>query len=183
MTQLEQIKAEIERRMLEDYNSGDNEIDEVAQGVCAGILSFIESLEKEQDVDLDDEIDNFLYPKGFIRKYDGVHTPGVCWRDWKGKKYVNRNVTPDDMRKYAHYFYDLGLNAKDSAPKIKGWVARDKDGELSFFSEHPIRFEDCGTKWCVPGACIVCHLGFNESFSDLKWEDEPIEVELTINRV
>ena len=78
---------------------------------------------------------------------------------------------------------DKLLMEQGSFPKIKGWVARDKDGELSFFSVHPMRFEDYATKWCVPGACIVCHLGFNESFPDLKWEDEPIEVELIIHRV
>ena len=47
MTQIEKIKAEIERRMLEDYNSSDMLNDEIAQGVCAGILTFINSLQGE----------------------------------------------------------------------------------------------------------------------------------------
>ena len=41
---LEAVKAEIERRMFHDYNSGDEEMDAVAQGVCAGILSYINPL-------------------------------------------------------------------------------------------------------------------------------------------
>lgn len=55
MTQIEIIKAEIERRMLEDYNSSDTLNDEIAQGVCAGILTFINSLSQEpvsEDLDL-----------------------------------------------------------------------------------------------------------------------------------
>lgn len=47
MTNTELIRQEVERRLLEDYNSGDTEIDEVAQGVCAALLYFIDSLPKE----------------------------------------------------------------------------------------------------------------------------------------
>ena len=40
---LEDIKKEVTRRMLEDYNDDDDsEINEIAQGVCAGIIYFIE---------------------------------------------------------------------------------------------------------------------------------------------
>lgn len=48
MIQVEKIKAEIKRRMLEDYNSSDAQKDEIAQGVCAGILTFINSLHQEE---------------------------------------------------------------------------------------------------------------------------------------
>ncbi len=58
MTQVEKIKAEVERRMLEDYNSSDAQKDEIAQGVCAGILTFINSLQGEsmsEDLELASE--------------------------------------------------------------------------------------------------------------------------------
>ena len=54
----EKLKAEIERRIYEDYNSGDSELDEVAQGVCASLLTFIDFLQQEQpEVDLQKEIE------------------------------------------------------------------------------------------------------------------------------
>lgn len=111
MTQLQSIKAEIERRM-KCYDRDGVEPNDAKWTELISVKHFIESLEKEQNVDLDDEIDNFLYPKGFVRKNDGIHTPGVCWRDWKGKKYVNRDVTPEDMRKFARHFWNKGYNAR-----------------------------------------------------------------------
>lgn len=68
-------------------------------------------------------------------------------------------------------------------PKIKGWMTRDKDSSLTFFSVKPIKFEEYAERWYVPGACTICYLGFCDFYKDLKWEDEPIEVELTIHRV
>lgn len=47
MDQIELIRNEIERRMLEDYNGPDAHENEIAQGVCAGLLHFIDSLPKE----------------------------------------------------------------------------------------------------------------------------------------
>ena len=44
--QVKQIKTEIERRIREDYN-GDEHEDEIAQGVCASMLYYINSLEEE----------------------------------------------------------------------------------------------------------------------------------------
>lgn len=47
----DQIRAEIMRRIFEDYNGPDTEQDETAQGVCAGLLAFIDSL-PEQPVNI-----------------------------------------------------------------------------------------------------------------------------------
>ena len=47
MDKLAKVRAEVERRMLEDYNSINDEQDVIAQGVCAGILHFIDSLQEE----------------------------------------------------------------------------------------------------------------------------------------
>lgn len=66
-------------------------------------------------------------------------------------------------------------------PKIKGWVARDEDGTLCCFSKKPERMSNT----------IAGHFWFNEDafelrkdvFPKLTWEDEPIEVELTINNM
>lgn len=57
----EKLKAEIERRIYEDYNSGDSELDEVAQGVCASLLTFIDSLQQEHpEVDLEKIVKSYF---------------------------------------------------------------------------------------------------------------------------
>lgn len=63
------------------------------------------------------------------------------------------------------------------------WVARDKGGKLFLYKDKPIRelsifvcnftFDTKGHKDVFPFMIIN-----EEQFSDLKWEDEPIEVEL-----
>ena len=61
--------------------------------------------------------------------------------------------------------------------KLKGWVARDGDYELCLYEEYPARgnkyWEVLGDFWQLPP-----HL-----FPSLTWEDEPIEVEITIQEV
>ena len=42
------LVAEIERRFLEDYNTDDVEMDEVAQGVLASLKYFIDTLEVKE---------------------------------------------------------------------------------------------------------------------------------------
>lgn len=57
------------------------------------------------------------------------------------------------------------------------WVARDKNGTLKLFDSMPKRGELCGewfNAWCFKLN--------NDLFPDLKWEDEPIEVELKIKQ-
>ena len=84
---------------------------------------------KQPEVDLDAEIDKFLYGTKFKRDYDGVHVPGVCMRDWKGKKYVNRDVTPNDMRNFARHFYDLRNRALEEAARhvYESWMGGTMD--------------------------------------------------------
>lgn len=78
--------------------------------------------------------------------------------------------------------------------KVKGFVAVDNCGDkticnptgrrVAFFPQKPVR--DLLTNNHYWAAHIspydVIHLGY-EDFPELKWEDEPIEVEITINKV
>lgn len=78
--------------------------------------------------------------------------------------------------------------------KVKGFVAVDNCGDktiynplgrrVAFFPKKPVR--DLLTSNHYWAAHIspydVIHLG-HECFPELKWEDEPIEVELTIKKV
>ena len=63
------------------------------------------------------------------------------------------------------------------APKIKGWVARDKNGSITLYENKPYRDGDIwrGCSW--KPSMIYEHF-----FPNLKWEDECIEVELIIRK-
>ena len=64
--------------------------------------------------------------------------------------------------------------------KTKGWVARDHNGSLRlFFLCKPQRM-DKQYKYWYGGSNASKGLPADD-FPDLKWEDEPVEVELTIN--
>ena len=62
---------------------------------------------------------------------------------------------------------------------INGYVARDKDGTLRFCYHKPQQ-----TWW---GSCDadfdIWNETLEESFKDLTWEDEPVEVILTLNKL
>ena len=66
----------------------------------------------------------------------------------------------------------------NNGPKIKGWVARDDDlNHIHLFHNKPLR-----SKWTW--ACGYPALQLPDSFMpELKWEDEPVEVELIINKI
>lgn len=95
-------------------------------------------------------------------------------------KYVGETtVKINNDEKLVGYFLDV-------IPKIKGWVAREGvskipykyvySHQLAFFKNKPKR---CDGEWNgILGMYINSDL-----FPDLKWEDEPVEVELMINKI
>ena len=66
--------------------------------------------------------------------------------------------------------------------EMEGWIARDKfQDTLVLFSDKPYRSGSSLGLWkCSFGSFFTLS---KEMFPDVKWEDEPIEVELTIHRV
>lgn len=63
---------------------------------------------------------------------------------------------------------------------IKGWAARDKNGHLNFFLGEPRRIKNTrGEEYWVGHRRMKQPDDF---LSELSWDDEPIEVELTIKR-
>lgn len=65
--------------------------------------------------------------------------------------------------------------------KIKGWVARDLDGQLCLFQdEKPIKEKKY---WMSNGSIGKWMYIDSKTFHELTWEDEPIEVELTIKKI
>lgn len=60
------------------------------------------------------------------------------------------------------------------------WVARNKNGDLGLFTDKPFRYDD--KVWCTKhGWYMRLDNDSYGDFDDLKWDNEPIEVEL--NRV
>ena len=82
----------------------------------------------------------------------------------------------------------LRFLAETHAPKIKGWVARDKGAKsCCFYFNKPIRhtiswMDEIGETG-VYNDDYVFLSDLHLDIEDLKWEDEPIEVELEIHRV
>ena len=68
------------------------------------------------------------------------------------------------------------------------YVAREKDGTLWLYTGNPIRCEAIfASCWEKGGSCLgrgsdLIMYGINENdYKDLKWEDEPVEVFITLN--
>ena len=72
--------------------------------------------------------------------------------------------------------------------KLCGWAARDEKPSptnLAFFSTKPERQNNLRNRdgwWASNGGFIAPWCLPNELFPDLKWEDEPIEVEITMRQ-
>lgn len=62
---------------------------------------------------------------------------------------------------------------------IKGYIARDADGALFFHSKKPTRFNCEGIKYWIGGYRFLLPK-YKESFPELTWEDDPVEIEMTI---
>jgi hypothetical protein len=68
---------------------------------------------------------------------------------------------------------------------INGYVARDKDGTLRFCYHKPRRENQIEQTWW--GSCDADFDIWNEAlekpFEDLTWDDEPVEVTLTLSKL
>lgn len=172
---IDKIKAEIERRKRQFrfacaddafYHREKREM-VVAYEELDRLLSFIESLEQEQDSNLDFQ--------QFAKEMDAIFALPAS---------QTKNTEDEPLNwEYviAKHFYELGLNAKANVPKIKGWVARLKNGELELGSNKQRYYEFRGEMHIADEGPVM--LIDKSLFPELHWLDEPIEVELTISRV
>ena len=178
MNQIELIKVEIKRLKKKYGQDSPYWGTGTTYDTLDNLLSFIESLEKEQDVDLEKEYNE----------------------QWGGYTHDGLSATIDraEFEQIARHFYELGCRHAavlyddiekerqrrcEKEPTIKGWVAR--DGVEDAFNGcglilHHSRPWRAGGEWS--NRTIAMHLPW-EMFPDLKWADDPIEVELTIHRV
>ena len=103
------------------------------------------------------------------RKSDGAI---IEVREWRGASDVIYS-SPDMNQFYQASDLDFDLDAENTV--ISGWVARDKGRFLGLYPWQPKRGD---VAWLC-GSCMVLQIN---TFPDLTWDDEPIEVELTIKR-
>lgn len=86
-----------------------------------------------------------------------------------------------DINKKSREGYIKALLEVESLSKVHGWIARDKDGLLGFYSDKPQRFDDKAW-WCDPGCYTALALP-PESYPEITWESEPLEVELILRKL
>ncbi len=93
-------------------------------------------------------------------------------KEWRGASDVVYS-TLDMNTFYQASDLDFALDPPHPEATISGWVCRDKDGTLCLYYEKPMRGKE---EWFgnydrqLP----------EDSFPDLTWQDEPIEVEIQI---
>ena len=89
-------------------------------------------------------------------------------------------------------YYIITLNSKKEKNKVHFYVARDKCGSLYLYLGKPERRSTCFISLCGTCCCALMigdrHLrkdfGLNpDYFKDLKWEDEPVEVFLNMEKL
>ena len=82
-------------------------------------------------------------------------------------------ICPANGKTYHKSQLDLSIDNPHPEATISGWVCRDEDGMLCLFSQKPKRgIED----WF---GYYVTKLPM-DSFPNLTWESDPLEVEITI---
>ena len=86
-----------------------------------------------------------------------------------------------DINQKSRDGYIKALLEVESLPKVHGWIARDKDGLLGFYSDKPEKL-DKRAWWFVPGCYSALALP-PESYPEITWESEPFEVELIIRKL
>lgn len=95
------------------------------------------------------------------------------------RKETNNGIDWYDGNAFARTIYREGyMQAEkdlEKYPTLRGWAARDENGVIHLFEVEPRRMEN---KWWDRDYNCVC-LPI-DAFPSLKWEDDPIEVELII---
>ena len=146
-------------------------------GALYEVQNLIDTLQHEQpEVDLEKEIIRYKVPFSDDREYLNETTLDAIAHHFYELGCRHAAVLYDDMEKERQ-------RRQEEEPTIKGWVARDSCEDafngcgLILHHSKPWR---TGAEWS--NRTIAMHLPWG-MFPDLKWEDEPIEVELTIIRI
>lgn len=101
-----------------------------------------------------------------------------CWLDLALDTANMNKVTIEEYKRIFNGVFDkayaIGKQEKDADTVIRGWVARDDYNNLKLFENKPMKYrynwEDSNGEMPI------------ELFSELTYNDDPIEVELIIKR-
>lgn len=159
-----QLIQEIKRRILEDYNTGDEEYDAIAQGALASLLAYAEGQQK--------------MPKD-LRKESQEYLKTLSESPYNNTPVTNAQAVVTELVNFlerpASYDPD---HVSGETCTLEGWVARDCFlGNICLFEHKPIRPSEGPGIWKCH--CSVLALP-KEAFPKLRWEDEPVKVKLTI---
>ena len=107
-----------------------------------------------------------------IRRSDGKV---IEVREWRGASDVV--YSDPDMNRF-YQASDLDFNVEEPEEvTIDGWVARDKDGEIFFYRDKPIRDNSFWYDSLPEGGYFGLPRDF---FPDVTWESEPLDVTIAI---
>lgn len=118
------------------------------------------------------------YTQNAIGLYLGLDHSTVCHNKMKVGDYISYDK--DYKIRVNKALSTLCAKEKEEQKEcsIGGWIVRDEDGDLTVFSDKPIRetFSDGISFWCGEEP-----RGLNPSlFPQIKWESEPQECEITL---
>ncbi|MBO7684899.1 MAG: hypothetical protein J6Y20_05025 [Lachnospiraceae bacterium] len=116
-----------------------------------------------------------MTPEGINKK---AYEKYPVWMDTEYDKYGNAEEI--DLNEKARNAYIEAYKEISSLPTIKGWVVRDASGELCYFSRKPFRYKGFWSTGIRHARIMM--LADRTLFPNLRYEDEPIEVELPIIR-
>ena len=104
--------------------------------------------------------------------------PKYLYARTKDNKTIDMSYVPQDMTAIEYVRNDLVQQEQPDVSARHGWVARDMNNDLHYFSVKPVR---SGAKWWDRDYLSMEVDG--SLFGELTWEDEPIEVELFIREL
>ena len=154
---LEEQRKRFREFYVEGYEQAEKDL---VNHTLHGLSNFIYSLEQEQAQGLDEAAEE--YSKCYAHCFNGNSLDDAIYLAFKaGAKWMDEQ-------------------GNDNLPNVRGWVVRLKNGDLGLSTDKPYFLAiDEGKIICCDNGLIID----NSLFPELKWEDEPIEVELTIKRV
>lgn len=115
----EAVKAELERRMYYDYNNAEEEEDVVAQGVCASMIRFMDSLSDEStSEELETEIDRW-YNSEASEGFENVLWEDICkcarhFANWQRERDLKERIPTEISETVEKIAHDCGHTFEQS---------------------------------------------------------------------
>ena len=126
-----------------------------------------------KDNGIDQEVNISIFD-AFDQIFDRAFALGKQEKDGIDLKKLDKKLD-DALKKETKESLNQWLSEKDADTVIQGWVARDFDGDVFLYQNEPDRNEIAWNGYMMHSLPV-------DSFPDLTWESDPIEVEIIIKR-